>query len=273
MNASWARSTAIVWRGVMALVAVAGGAAWAQTIENLAVARTYGAGVHAYFSGDFDRCYDELTAAIEAGSEDPRTRYFRGLAAPRLGRLDEAEADFTDGAELESRAIGSWSVSRSLERVQGHDRIQLERHRVRARVAAVQRERAAARERFIDSRAAEPEVLRRRRPAALPAPAADAANPFADQPAAGADSVERPTAPAPEPAPAGEQLEPAMELPSSTSAEAPAAVPADVPAEPAPPAAEPDAPAAETVPAAEAPFDPFEPAAEPAPAVESTEGQ
>ena len=134
MNAVGKRPLTVAWRGVVALVAVAGGVTRAQTIENLALARTYGAGVHAYFSGDFDRCYDELTAAIEAGSEDPRALYFRGLAALRLGRLDEAEADFSSGAMLESRVIGGWPVSRSLERVQGHDRIQLERHRTRARV-------------------------------------------------------------------------------------------------------------------------------------------
>ena len=78
---AWARR--MLWA---AAIAAPAGSVFGQTQDNLSLTRTYGAGVHAYFSGDFDRSYDELTAAVEAGSEDPRTRYFRGLAALRLGR-------------------------------------------------------------------------------------------------------------------------------------------------------------------------------------------
>lgn len=189
-----------------AATATAGSTAHGQALENLSLARTYGSGVHAYFSGDYDRSYEDLTAAIEAGSEDPRSRYFRGLAALRLGRLDEAEADFSEGAELEARSLGGWPVSRSLERVQGHDRLRLERHRVRARVAALERDRAAERQRYSAIEEAQPEVLRRRRPVELPAPATDAANPFVERSA----PAPRPGEPAaPEPAPEILPAEPA----------------------------------------------------------------
>ena len=122
---AWA---ALAWAG-------ASPAAAQSTIESLPLAAAYGSGVHGYFAGDYDRAYEDLTNAIEAGTMDPRAYYFRGLAALRLGRSDEAEADFTAGATRESEGMGAWPVARSLERVQGPDRLRLERHRTRARVA------------------------------------------------------------------------------------------------------------------------------------------
>jgi len=137
-------------------------------LENLPISSTYGAGVHAFFSGDFVRSHDALTAAIAAGTRDPRTWYFRGLAALRMGRLDEAEADFSEGATREIAAVGGWPVSRSLERVQGAERLQLERHRTRARVAALASDREARRQRYVDIDEAAPDVLRVRRPTPSP---------------------------------------------------------------------------------------------------------
>lgn len=241
MHASRERTNLTTWLGVatVAAVAVAGSAAPVQTLESLALSRSYGSGVHAYFSADYDRSYEDLTAAIEAGSEDPRARYFRGLAALRLGRLDEAEADFSEGAELEARALGGWPVSRSLERVQGHDRLRLERHRVRARVAALASDRAAERRRYSGIEDAQPDVLRRRRPVELPAPAGDDANPFADRPGSAPVPAPQPAeAPAPVPeAPAAEEpaaaapLEPEIEPAATEDAAAPGAAAEAAPAE------------------------------------------
>ncbi len=227
-----------------ALLTLASVGARGQTIENLSVARTFGAGVHAYFSGAYDRSYDDMTAVIEAGSEDPRARYFRGLAALRMGRLDEAEADFSSGADLEARAIGNWRISSSLERVQGAERLQLERHRVRARVALLQQDLTAARKRYSDIEAAQPGVLRSRRPAAERR--GDAANPFAE------DAAPPPPAPEPEPIPEpappkppGDALEPEPETPAAPAATAPGGEDpfSDAPSPAAP--AEPQAEAAE----------------------------
>ena len=241
---AWARR--MLWA---AAIAAPAGSVFGQTQDNLSLTRTYGAGVHAYFSGDFDRSYDELTAAVEAGSEDPRTRYFRGLAALRLGRLDEAEADFSEGADLEARALGGWPVSRSLERVQGHDRLRLERHRVRARVAALQRDRAAERERYSGIEDAQPEVLRRRAPITLPAPAGAAGNPFVEEAPAAAEPADAPAQLEPEmETPVEEAVEPVAEQPVEPVAEQPVEPLAEQPASPA--AEDPfgDKPAAEPVP-------------------------
>lgn len=288
MNGRGGRATTTRWYGAMTvtIAVLAGDVATAQTLENLSLARSYGAGVHAFFTGDFQRSYEDLTAAIEAGSEDPRTRYFRGLAALRLGRLDEAEADFTEGADLEARAIGGWPVSRSLERVQGHDRLQLERHRVRARVAALQRDREAERERYLGAAAAQPQVLRGRMPSGRPGSAVDRGNLFADQPDEAATQPASPAAPDPgllpsppvdaapekpdaiEPAEDGDELNPQMELPPADPAEAPGEAPME---EEAP--ADVGSPDDAAAPAEGEPAAPAEPAAddEPAPAEPAAE--
>jgi tetratricopeptide (TPR) repeat protein len=246
-----------------------GRGAEAAGVDPLPLAASYGSGVHAYFAGDYDRSYQDLSAAIEGGTTDPRVWYFRGLAALRLGRIDEAEADFTTAAERESHGTGGWPVARSLERVQGVDRLRLERHRVRARVAALQRDQEAVRRRYSEIEDAEPDVLRRRRP--LPKAPADA-GPFEDRRTPAARSTE--DAPAAETLPKPEPSEPASPEPDpepkpepkpEMTDEKPAAPPAEDPfsdgSAPKPAktddpfadgsAPKPDAPAAEAAPAAE----------------------
>jgi tetratricopeptide (TPR) repeat protein len=207
---------------VAAALVGAGLAAWAvpgragqTTIESLPLAAAYGDGVHAYFAGDFDRAYEDLTQAIEAGTNDPRAYYFRGLAALRQGRSDEAEADFTAGADRESEGVGAWPVARSLERIQGPDRLRLERHRTRARVALLQRQRDAAAARYSQIEEAQPDVLRRRRPVGPRVEAEDGASPFRENvPPRGSPTPAppepmpapvEPPAPVEEPAPPAEQ--------------------------------------------------------------------
>lgn len=167
----------------------------------------YGNGVHAYHGGDFQLSYDELTGVVEAGSTDPRVFYFRGLAALKLGRSDEAEADFQQGANLEASGaggIGTHFISRALERVQGCDRRSLEQYRSRARVAALQRDREATRRRYSDIEEAEADVLRRRRPERnesvepVRVPAPKAAADEGTEPAA--EETEKPAADGTEPA-------------------------------------------------------------------------
>jgi tetratricopeptide (TPR) repeat protein len=132
--------------------------------EDSAIARAFGNGVHAFFGGDYQAAYDDLTQAIAAGTKDPRALYFRGLAARRMGRIDEAEADFSSAARLEADAMGDWPVSRTLERVQGQDRIALERHRVRSRIEVLQGRKDAAAKRYSHIESRQDEYLRRRRP-------------------------------------------------------------------------------------------------------------
>lgn len=144
-----------------------GAAATRAGAEPAPLTVAYGNGVHAYFDGDYQCSYDALSSVIEAGSNDPRAYYFRGLSALKLGRLDEAEADFQQGANLEADgrgAVGIRAIGRALERVQGCDRLKLEQYRGRARVAALERDRDATRRRYSDIYEPEADVLRRRRP-------------------------------------------------------------------------------------------------------------
>ena len=148
----------------------------APTIESLPLAAAYGSGVHSYFAGDYQRAYDELSQSIEGGTIDPRAWYYRGLTALKLGRTDEAEADFSAGASREAEGTGAWPVAKSLERLQGCDRLKLERHRTRARVAQIQEDRRRGELRYLDVERAKPEVLRSRRP--IVDRGVDEANPF-----------------------------------------------------------------------------------------------
>jgi tetratricopeptide (TPR) repeat protein len=206
--------------------------------DDRALARSYGAGVHAYFANDYQRAYDDLTLVIEAGSNDPRAWYFRGLAAAKLGRLDEAEADFATGADREAAAAGDWPVSRSLERVQGHDRLALERQRIRARVAELQQRERAIADRYSRIEARQDGVRRRIRPEGVSSDPLGLFTQPADPaaPANGGDRQPPERIPAPETDPIGEPaVEPEAErVPVEDSPEEPAGeeeMEADPPAE------------------------------------------
>jgi len=123
----------------LALLSPVRAAAQEQEILNL----LYGSGVHAYFNGDYRQAHEDLTTVIERGTEDPRPYYFRALAHLQLGRPDEARDDMNRGAKLEAEDVdGFYPVSRSLERIQGRERLLLERYRVKARLAELQRRKA-----------------------------------------------------------------------------------------------------------------------------------
>ncbi|MBU4399720.1 MAG: hypothetical protein KKE86_10345 [Planctomycetes bacterium] len=147
----------------------------------------YGSGVHAFFTGDNIAAHERLTAAIKGGSKDPRAFYFRGLVYLKLGRGPEAAMDFRHGAELESKDLNRfYNVGKALERVQGEARIELERYRVEARMAALEEVERIRKARYEAIRREEARVLREQALAApeepiKPAPAtpAEADNPFA----------------------------------------------------------------------------------------------
>lgn len=130
-----------------------------------------GSGMHAYHSGSFQQSIDDLTAAIDAGSQDPRAYYFRALALLRQGRDDEAVADMQEGALLESGGPGGVVVGRSLERVQGRHRLLLEQYRRRALIEQQARDQRRIEQRYTEMIESEPERLRQRRPEAFTPPA------------------------------------------------------------------------------------------------------
>ncbi|MFM8434047.1 MAG: hypothetical protein ACKOBP_01695, partial [Planctomycetia bacterium] len=140
----------------------------------------------------------------------------------KLGRLDEAEADFQQGANLEAEGrggVGGRTIGRALERVQGCDRLKLEQYRGRARVAALERDRTATRRRYSDIYEPEADVLRRRRPERIE-PAEPVAAPRPKAEAGEAEAEE------------GEAVEEAEE-PAAKKAEAEDEADAEEPEEPA----------------------------------------
>lgn len=96
----------------------------------------YGKGVHTYFRGDHTTGANILTEAISAGLQDPRAYYYRGLCNLSVLGIDSAIADFEEGARLEMLNRSSVDIGRSLERIQGHARAEIEKARSKAKLAA-----------------------------------------------------------------------------------------------------------------------------------------
>jgi len=222
--------------------------------QDAVLSQMYGSGVHAFFSRDYGRAYEHLTAAIDAGTVDPRCYYFRGLTFLQLGREEEAKLDFDQAAQREAEDINKfYNVSRALERIQGSTRLLVEQYRVKARMEAMQREAGRRKERYGKIRAEEKRVLdvqAEAAPATPPdVPAAPAASsvtdPFGLGPtqatSVGPDDVPakpaEPAAPAAKPAeaPAAPAQEDPFAVPAPGMEKAPAATPpAEGPAAPEP---------------------------------------
>ena len=99
----------------------------------------YGQGVHSYFARNYTAAHRKFSEAIKRGSRDPRCSYFRALIYLKLGRPEDAEKDFRIGAQDEMTANTYYAVGQSLERIQGVNRLRLERYRRQARLEAGRR--------------------------------------------------------------------------------------------------------------------------------------
>lgn len=237
-----------------ALLLASSGAASALAQDDL-MSELYGLGVHAYNSGEYREAYDNLSAAVEGGTRDPRAFYFRGLALAQLGRPEDARLDFAKGAQLEVAGGGDrYPIGRALERIQGAQRLTIERVRQLEKIKFQQTQLAESKRRYEDQKriqAQEP-VLPKETPADIRPPADVTSDgvvpaegdPFKDDgglgvgaaepaPARSMNSVEG--APMEEDpfgaAPSGEEPAPASEDPFG--GEAPADAPAEEPAPPA----------------------------------------
>jgi len=170
----------------LAVIVIAASTTSQVRAQDSLLAELYGQGVHAYFANSYSRSHELLTTAIEAGSMDPRAYYYRGLAYDQLGRPDEAVADFEKGAELEaSGKTRVYPVGASLQRVQGRERLKLEKYRQVARLTIRMRTRKATAARYESIQRGEADVLRdpNRKPPANAAemvgtPPADTSDPF-----------------------------------------------------------------------------------------------
>ena len=95
----------------------------------------YGQAVHSFFRGDSRNAEALLNEVIEAGSQDPRAYFFRGLCRSNLG-TDVSNSDFEKAAQLEIDGKRVVNVGKALERIQGQARIAIEKSRSKARLAS-----------------------------------------------------------------------------------------------------------------------------------------
>ncbi len=250
-----------------------------------ALTELYGYGVHRYYAGDYNEAQRVFNIVIEAGVEDPRPHYFRGLTQYQMGMTDAGKADFEHAADLEARGKRVVNIGLALQRIQGPARQEIEMARLMARVA-VEQERLANKQAQADQSRTAPQIptppagnasalppaLSGDVPAVPVQPGAPGTpdtqtDPFRDDASVPAPVAPMtPATPAPTtPAPAGDDpfgssAAPATPAPTTP---APAADPFGTPATPAAPAPTTPAPAADpfsapATPAAPAPAaDPF----------------
>lgn len=134
----------------------------------------YGNGVHAYFAGNMQLAEDHFNEVINAGSQDPRAHYFRGLTQilSQGGMVEAGMADFEEAARMEVSGKSSGDVSKALSRIQGPTRIAIERIRAKARLAAKSQQTELMRNKFEQpgtaGRSVPPAALERSAPPAAP---------------------------------------------------------------------------------------------------------
>ena len=176
------------------------------------ISATYGEGVHRYFAGDLAGAKKSLNRSIDAGSQDPRSFYFRGLIEEAMGA--DGSADFQTGARLEALGRRSSPVGSSLTRVQGAVRKKIEKARHDARIMRmkqIQEDKVA--------RASAAEAAKKPAGAVVPASAAGGPSPFADGLRSGTVSVDKTQPPTSE-VDAGNFAAPATTTPPASSSTA-----------------------------------------------------
>ena len=105
------------------------------SVANDPLDEMYGQAVHSYFRGNSLHAEELLNEVISAGSQDPRAYYFRGLCQSHGGYVG-GTADFERAAQLEIEGKKVVNVGKALERIQGAARVEIEKTRVRARLAS-----------------------------------------------------------------------------------------------------------------------------------------
>ena len=106
--------------------------------SSFAVASDLSDSMQLFFDGRVQQAHQNLNYLATNGSLDARVFYFRGLANHRLGKSAAASDDFHKAAMLELQG-GGVGVGQALQRVQGAERLLLEKHRTMARLRTRQR--------------------------------------------------------------------------------------------------------------------------------------
>jgi hypothetical protein len=122
---------------------------YTQPVHAQSPEQLYAQGVLAFFNGDYHQAESYLSQALAYQPRDPRAYYFLGLAQMRTGRSYEGEQALQIGAAIEAGWSGRpMDIGRTLERVQGSDRMLLERIRREARQGHDSRRHANLQQRY-----------------------------------------------------------------------------------------------------------------------------
>ncbi|MGL4593479.1 MAG: hypothetical protein ACRCUY_01980 [Thermoguttaceae bacterium] len=102
----------------------------------------YGKAVHAFFDQNYRESVQLLTQVEKLGSEDPRPYYFMALAHQRMKKEDKADIYFKKAAQLEQEGETKrdYDVSNALKRIQGKERLGIEKYRKEAKLEFQNRE-------------------------------------------------------------------------------------------------------------------------------------
>ena len=124
--------------------------------------RIYGRGVHAFFDRDYEAAVTILLQAEEIKSIDPRPYYFLGLAFLRQDKTEQAVQYFEQAAQLEysGRAARDFRVAEALRRIQGEERLRIEKIRTEERTNAQIREQQHRESRYSSENAAGRDAIR-----------------------------------------------------------------------------------------------------------------
>ena len=151
-----------------ALYFLLGGAAFATSTFTVADDSDiiYGKGVHAFFDRNYEEAVAILLQAEKIESIDPRLYYFLGLAYLRQDKTEKADQYFKQAAQLEysGRAARDYKVGEALRRIQGSDRLRIEKIRIEERANARIREQQQREARYGSENAADRGSLRQLTP-------------------------------------------------------------------------------------------------------------
>ena len=122
----------------------------------------YGNGVHAFFDSDYEEAVNILSKAEEIKNNDPRSYYFLGLAYLRQKKTEQADQYFKKAAQMEysGRSLRDYAISESLRRIQGEERLRIEKIRTEERTNARIREQRTQEIRYGQENAAARDALR-----------------------------------------------------------------------------------------------------------------
>jgi len=122
----------------------------------------YGKGVHAFFDQNYEEAVKILSKVEELKTNDPRPYYFMGLARLRQKQTEQADQYFKQAAQLEynGRALQHYAVPESLRRIQGEERLRIEKIREEERTNARIRDQRIQEARYGAENAAARESLR-----------------------------------------------------------------------------------------------------------------